>query len=139
MKIVLKSIKNNLNYKNKEYKNELIEINSLFDWLSSSNKPYKNMHAFDVLLKENKEFKNKYLIDHTEYAPLYLLFNSLDDVLLYCQDTCEARAETIPKSIDSALSYLSNEDVYIHEIVEFDIDQKEWEQIKTDIKQKDKK
>lgn len=134
MKIILESIKQNLNYPNKKYKDKILEINSLYEWIINSNKPFKCMHAFDTLINENKELKQKILIDHTKYAPLLLAFNTTDEILWYCQDTCEARNEKIPENIDSALNYLSNEEVYIHKINEWQISQNEWDEIKTKIK-----
>lgn len=134
MKIALESIKENLNYPNKKYDQKLLEIISLCEWISSSNKPFKNMHAFDVLIKENKKFKGKILVDHTKYAPLFLVFNSMNDLLFYCQDICEARGEKIPQNIETALDYFSNEEIYIHKINEWQLNQNEWNEIKKQIK-----
>lgn len=136
MKIILKSIQENLNYPVNKYNGSLFEIDSLYDWIKNSNKPFKNMHAFDVLQKENKNFKGKILVDHTKYAPLLLIFNSMDELFSYCKDTCEARADKIPQNFSSALNYFANEDVYIHEIIEWTISVDEWNKIKNEIKNK---
>lgn len=134
MKIILESIKENLNYPNKKYEKNILEINSLYEWITNSSKPFKCMHAFDVLLKENKNLNKKILVDHTKYAPLLLVFNTMDEILLYCQDTCEARGDKIPKNIIDALNYLTSEEIYIHKINEWQLNQKEWDEIKTKIK-----
>lgn len=134
MKIILETIKQNLNYPNKKYNDNLLEINSLYDWINASSKPLKCMHAFDVLFNEKKEFSGKILVDHTEYAPLLLIFNSTDDLLLYCQDTCEARGDKIPINIQEALNCFASENVHIHKIIELSITENEWEETKEKIK-----
>lgn len=135
MEITLKKITSIDNF-DKETILKLSSWNDLENFLANSFNFIKTLKAFYTLINETSQIldanKNtitinkKFLIDHKEYANLFLAFNSYDEILLYVQDVCEARGDSIPKSIKSAINYLNNEKTVIYEILKFELDKNNW-------------
>lgn len=130
MKIIFEKINEKLSYsyENLRNKNNTIELTTLADLniiFANSYNPIKSIHGFEKMLIENDKKEKKdhqYFIDHSNYANLFLIFDSENNVLEYVQDLCEARGEKIPKNFANSLEYLIDENTYVMKIKEFDID-----------------
>lgn len=134
MKISLKKVQNISNSDN----NDVLLIDNLDQLIAFIENSYASIkvcksfvNLINDLITNNKleNIKNKYLVDHKSYCNLFLIFDNLDQILWYVQDTCEARGDTIPKTINSAINYLISEKTVIYEIDEFQINVDELNQL----------
>lgn len=130
MKIILKKYNNktSYNYTNFNFINNVLEINDLNKlnilFENSFNKT-KTIYGFECFLKENenklKNSKDYLFLDFSNSNKLFMILKNEDDLLNYVQDLCEARGENIVDTINSAINYLIQENVYISKIEIFDI------------------
>lgn len=154
MNLKLKNLHNQNIYNNlSSYKDKTLCIDSIDKWkeyfllnkerknkeANSTNNNFlnkrikKNLKGFELLVNSiglNKKITNGYFLDYSSYVNIYLYFDSMDNILLYVNDTCEARGDKQVGSIQEAINYLKNEDVVISEVEEIFIDENEWKSFK---------
>lgn len=123
MNIILEQINN---------KNDILTIDSiekLDNYFDNTYAKLKCIKGFKIFVEENiskfDSCENWFFLDYSKYANLYLIFKTEQDILYYVEDNCMARGETIPKSYEKALNYLTNDDVIVYKIKSFKIDQDE--------------
>lgn len=92
----------------------------------------KNLKSFQDLINligyDKKDVKG-YFLDYSSYVNIFLYFKNMDEILWMVQDTCEARGDEKINSLNEAINFLKNEDVVISEIIEFNINEIEWQQL----------
>ena len=92
----------------------------------------KNLKSFQDLINLIGYDKNDvkgYFLDYSSYVNIFLYFKNMDEILWMVQDTCEARGDEKINSLNEAINFLKNEDVVISEIIEFNINEIEWQQL----------
>lgn len=92
----------------------------------------KNLKSFQDLINligYNKNDIKGYFLDYSSYVNIFLYFKNMDEILWMVQDTCEARGDEKINSLNEAINFLKNEDVVISEIIEFNINEIEWQQL----------